>query len=59
MPILAVKQLLGAIAFGCFAVKWAFDWKTDGWFGHSFTVGSAVMAAFSLAFAISVIVAGE
>ena len=55
MPILAVKQILGAVAFACFAIKWAFDWKTDGWFSHSFTVGSAIMAALSLAFAISVI----
>lgn len=56
MPILAIKQLLSAVAFGCFAVRWALCWKTDGWFGQSMTAGSVIMAALSLAFAISTII---
>lgn len=53
MPIEATKDILSAIAFSCFAIKWAINWKTDNWFGHGFTVSSAIFAALCLAMAVS------
>jgi hypothetical protein len=45
--------MLTVVAFTAFALKWAMDWKTDGWLGHSFTVGATIAAALALALAVS------
>jgi len=52
MPPLAMKSILGAIAFACFALKWAMDWRTDGAFGHGFTIFAVLVAALSLSTAV-------